>query len=285
MDEVKKWDLQQLPGFEAIEEPEETKKELKEYKKDYENYEDYNLYENENTKFKILGKDLNFITGTEDFDKGWFEFTRKDLEGLLDKHGFNNQNKYFLNITDSDERTLRLEEREKEPKKVITFEKSEIDKYLLNDKSANLLYFYSLKLPSYYQDKSLKVLEEALKKSTQILSGYKDAKKNVAKYDRQSFPGRAIAYPKKGEKARDYTKKQIEDHNIMEFYNYYLNKLREIKEKTGTGIIHFNNPLQLINRLELLIGSLLAGNNGVIQEFSQIAHLLHQMKVITKKNS
>ena len=56
-----------------------------------------------------------------------------------------------------------------------------------------------------------------------------------------------------------------------------------MQKKTGQGIIHFNNPQQLIKRLELLIGSLIAGNNGVIQEFSQIAHLLHQMKVITKK--
>ena len=79
------------------------------------------------------------------------------------------------------------------------------------------------------------------------------------------------------------TKKEIEDHNIMEIYNYNLNKLREYKVKTGSGIIHFNNPLHLFDRLELLIGSLLAGNNGVKQEFSQIAHLLHQLKVITKK--
>ena len=69
----------------------------------------------------------------------------------------------------------------------------------------------------------------------------------------------------------------------MELYNYNLNRLTEIKEKTGTAIIHFNNPLQLLDRLELLAGSLIAGNDGVIQEFSQIAHLLHQMKVITKK--
>ena len=69
-----------------------------------------------------------------------------------------------LNITDSDEKTLRLEEREKEPKKVITFEKSELHKYLLNDKSSNSLYFDSIKLPSYYKDKSLKELQEALKK-------------------------------------------------------------------------------------------------------------------------
>ena len=56
-----------------------------------------------------------------------------------------------------------------------------------------------------------------------------------------------------------------------------------IQSKTGQGILHFNNPLELLDRLELLSGSILAGNNGVMQEFSQIAHLLNQMKVITKK--
>ena len=69
----------------------------------------------------------------------------------------------------------------------------------------------------------------------------------------------------------------------MEIYNYNLNLLRKFKQKTGIGILHFNNPLQLLDRLELLGGSILAGNNGVMQEFSQIAHLLNQMKVITKK--
>ena len=69
----------------------------------------------------------------------------------------------------------------------------------------------------------------------------------------------------------------------MEICVYNLNQLRLFKEKSGTGILHFNNPLQFLDRLELLIGSILAGNNGVLQEFTQIAHLLHQMKVITKK--
>ena len=69
----------------------------------------------------------------------------------------------------------------------------------------------------------------------------------------------------------------------MEFYKYNLNLLREFKEKTGQGILLFNNPLQLLDRLELIGGSFLAGNNGVIQEFSRIAHLLNQMKVVTKK--
>ena len=65
--------------------------------------------------------------------------------------------------------------------------------------------------------------------------------------------------------------------NILELY------LGSLEYKIGEGIIYFNNPHQLLNRLELLGGSILAGNNGVIPEFSQIAHLLNQMKVISKK--
>ena len=79
----------------------------------------------------------------------------------------------------------------------------------------------------------------------------------------------------------------IEKNNTLRRYIYNLNHLKIFKEniakKTGRGIIHFNNPLQLLDRLELLAGSIFAGNNGVKQEFSQIAHLLHQLKVITKK--
>ena len=59
--------------------------------------------------------------------------------------------------------------------------------------------------------------------------------------------------------------------------------LSSLKYKVGQGNVYFNNPHQLLERLELLGGSILAGNNGVIPEFSQIAHLLNQMKVISKK--
>ena len=52
--------------------------------------------------------------------------------------------------------------------------------------------------------------------------------------------------------------------------------------QTGTGI-YYNNPHQLIDRLELLIGSILAGNNGVIPEFLQIIHILNKNKWITKE--
>ena len=72
--------------------------------------------------------------------------------------------------------------------------------------------------------------------------------------------------------------------NILELYLGSLEyKMGEGLAQRGQGIVYFNNPHQLLNRLELLGGSILAGNNGVIPEFSQIAHLLNQMKVITKK--
>ena len=98
--------------------------------------------------------------------------------------------------------------------------------------------------------------------------------------------GLDLAFPL-NDKPQTKTLELIDKHNILERYAHSLNNLKMYKEniqsKTGTGNLHFNNPLQLLDRLELLGGSILAGNNGVLQEFSQIAHLLNQMKVITKK--
>ena len=50
----------------------------------------------------------------------------------------------------------------------------------------------------------------------------------------------------------------------------------------GKGI-YYNNPYQLIDRLELLTGSLLAGNNGVIPEFLNLVHILKKNKWITNE--
>ena len=90
------------------------------------------------------------------------------------------------------------------------------------------------------------------------------------------------AYPRNKNPRAD-TLTQISYYNVLGEYVNNMNKLENIAKKTGQGIIHFNNPQQLVNRLELLAGSIFAGNNGVKQEFSQIAHLLHQLKVISKK--
>ena len=198
------------------------------------------------------------------------------MDKFIEHYDFYSQNKYEIKIVDPNTRLLEVVEKPT----ILTYDRNEIDKNLMNKESIDLLHFLSLKLPSEYKDKSLKELQEALIKSQKESSRLKDRFKNVAKYDR--FEGKSIAYPK-NKNPNKTTLENIAEHNILEIYNYNLNLLREYKEKTGTGILHFNNPLQLLDRLELLGGSILAGNNEVIREFSQIAHLLNQMKVITKK--
>lgn len=70
-----------------------------------------------------------------------------------------------------------------------------------------------------------------------------------------------------------------------------MNKLSEIPvhqsskkyRKLGSGVVYYNNPEDLMSRLELLGGSILAGNNGVKDEFSQIAHTLNRIGEINNK--
>ena len=51
-------------------------------------------------------------------------------------------------------------------------------------------------------------------------------------------------------------------------------------KKLGSGVIYYNNPEDLLSRLELLGRSIIAGNNGVKEEFSQIVHALNQLSQI-----
>ena len=79
-------------------------------------------------------------------------------------------------------------------------------------------------------------------------------------------------------------KRQINelDNYILYFFDYYKEK-----QKTGKGLMYYRNPNDLFDRLELLQGSLRAGNNGVIQEYILILHKLRDMGVIsnTKLNN
>ena len=204
MDEVKKWDIEQLPGYEAIEEPEK------------------------------LEEDRESIT----------------------------------------------EETAKKPK-IATFTDEDLDKGLNYKEAIDYLDTLNLKLPSELKEMNIEeIRENQLQKAEENLNDKKSKLKNSAQII--NFQGKSHAYPLN---SKPQKKKMIEEHNILANYIYNLNLLKEYKEKSGTGIIHFNNPQQLVKRLELLAGSIIAGNNGVKQEFSQIAHLLHQLKVISKKYS
>ena len=107
------------------------------------------------------------------------------------------------------------------------------------------------------------------------------------KNDVKMFTGEIAGLNRKKHKTEE-DKEEIERIKMQkDFLHKYKNILKlylgSLEYQMGEGMIYFNNPHQLLDRLELLGGSILAGNNGVIPEFSQIAHLLNQMKVISKK--
>ena len=182
------------------------------------------------------------------------------------------------------QQTLEEESVKKSKISTVTYEKDEMDKFLNNKESIDLLNFYGLKLPSEYKDKSSEELRKAFEKGMEETANLKKSIKNVAEYKKDTLTGLILAFPIKGQQAKDKSKELIKEYNIMQIFINNMGQLRNYKKITGTGTIHFNNSLQLIKRLELLAGSIFAGNNGVKQEFSQIAPLLHQLKVITKKH-
>ena len=53
--------------------------------------------------------------------------------------------------------------------------------------------------------------------------------------------------------------------------------------KIGSGVVYYNNVNDLLDRLELVGGSIIAGNNGVQSEFSQIAHTLNKLGAINNE--
>ena len=82
------------------------------------------------------------------------------------------------------------------------------------------------------------------------------------------------------------SKKKYSDLSKMVFNQ--LNKLSEIPihrtskkfSKLGHGVVFYNDTNDLIDRMELLGGSILAGNDGAKSEFSEIVHKLFQLGII-----
>ena len=202
LDEVKKWDLAQLPGFEAIEEP-------------------------------------------------------KEDDAVLPSTS-------------------------KEGPKIAKFTLEDLDRNLMNKEAQDILKVNEYyKLPSDYFEEDVSTIDKVIEDVNEDLEDTSKAIKNTAIITRDPN-GYAIAKPI-SKNPREKTINFIKKYNTLSIFASSLINLKLYKEKSGSGIIYFNNPHQLLDRLELLGGSILAGNNGVINEFSKIAHLLNQMKVISKK--
>ena len=64
------------------------------------------------------------------------------------------------------------------------------------------------------------------------------------------------------------------------YFNSINYKVGKGRGQRGQGIYFYNSPQELLKRLELLGGSLVAGNNGVLSEYIQIAHQLRDLGVL-----
>ena len=104
----------------------------------------------------------------------------------------------------------------------------------------------------------------------------------------KSLNGQRVGLTRKKEISEEEQKKLRKIDNLQETMIKYKTKAINFKEarkgfQVGKGI-YYNNPYQLIDRLELLTGSILAGNNGVIPEFIKIVHILNKNKWIKKEH-
>ena len=75
-----------------------------------------------------------------------------------------------------------------------------------------------------------------------------------------------------------YIMQQETQKKYKEILDFYL---RSLEYKVGQGL--FFSPQELLHRFELLNGSLVAGNNGVLPEFIQISHRLRDLGILTNK--
>ena len=177
-----------------------------------------------------------------------------------------------------------IEDSPKEDKgpKIAKFKAEELNRSLMSKQAQDILKANEYhKLPSDYFEEDVSTINKVIEDVNDDLEITSQAIKNTAIFTRDPN-GYLLAKPV-SKNPHENTINFINRYNVLSVYATILSNLKYYKTKSGSGMIYFNDPHQLLKRLELLGGSILAGNNGVIPEFSKIAHLLHQMKVISKK--
>ena len=76
-------------------------------------------------------------------------------------------------------------------------------------------------------------------------------------------------------------RKEAQKGTLMKYRNIMNDYFTSINYRVGKGINFYFSPQELLHRLELLGGSLAAGNNGVLPEYIQIAHRLRDLGFVT----
>ena len=178
MDEVKKWDLQQLPGYEAIEELETEEMEEPEFYWITKN--DFELLQGEDeSKLREDGEELIEISKELFFDKLSEDKLNQD------------QYKFKKNTSNPGYTIIEIVEREhggKPEKGVVTFDDTDLDEGLLNKRTVEVLKNLKLPLPSKLKNKKLE----------DILLFQKNAEVHLNYFADLLTPNKAILYKEEG---------------------------------------------------------------------------------------
>ena len=161
---------------------------------------------------------------------------------------------------------------------IAKFKVSDLD-VNLDEKKLNLLINYGFENPpSYYFNKSLEEIDKIIDTANSDLKDLGNSLHNTAEIYYEN--GYQLAKPI-NKKPQKKTRENIESFNAISIFAKNLNDLSIFKQKSGSGIVFYKSPQEILKRFELLNGSLVAGNNGVLPEYIQIAHRLQDLGIIT----
>ena len=168
MDEVKRSDLLQLPGFEAIEHPEMKKT------------EEAGLWISRNDLKLLLGGDKKDFTPE---DENLEKITKEQYFELLSQNKLDND-KYGIkaDLNDPTKPILKVVEKEfsEEQKGVVLFDDTDLDGGLLGDAQRNILKNLKLKLPSKLLNEKLEVIKMYQKNADIHQDYFRDLFRNKA---------------------------------------------------------------------------------------------------------
>ena len=173
--------------------------------------------------------------------------------------------------------TISTQTSQVEEAPIAKFTIQDLNKNLENKESQDILSNNGYdNLPSFYFDKDISEISSLINDVNARLQDFANDLRNTALFVKEGEFYKAKA---KNSNPQTKTINNIKNFNTLSTYSTNLTTLFKFKNQSGSGL--FNTPQELIRRLELLNGSLVAGNNGVLPEFIQIAHRLRDLRILT----
>ena len=147
---------------------------------------------------------------------------------------------------------------------IAKFNVEDFDRYLNNKEAQDILENNGYDhLPSYYFDKNVSEISSLINNVNSDLKDVGVDIQNTAKIITEGGYSKALP---KSDNPRTKTINNIKNYNTLNIYSTNLSYLLMYKKQSGSGMF-YSSPQELLHRLELLNGSLAAGNNGVLPEY------------------